>query len=152
MDMNEEQIAFYSEIGRSITQWAHVEQALLWVSSACFDGECIERYATASFSIENFRAKLQMADNLMADQYGKTQHMTDWVILRDRLSTVSQARNRLAHYWVLCDQRNKAGRRYMLLPRRMPTQSKPSKKLQKYPGAICLRVRFKMAHYAERAC
>ena len=37
MDINEEQIAFYSEIGHAITQWAYVEFALAWIVATRFE-------------------------------------------------------------------------------------------------------------------
>ena len=120
MDANEEQIAFYSELGRAITQWAHVEHALMWISFACFDKNDSTTLPAGFFAIENFRTKVQFADSVVTARFGKTKHMADWTALVDRMSTVSQARNRLAHYWMLGDPDNQAGRRYMLLPRRWP--------------------------------
>ncbi len=37
MDINEEQIAFYSEIGHAITQWAYVEFALARIVATRFE-------------------------------------------------------------------------------------------------------------------
>ena len=66
MDINEETIAFYSELGRAITQWAHVEFALAAIVSTCFEkGEGL--LSTRGFaSIENVRAKLQYADTIVS--------------------------------------------------------------------------------------
>src|SRR5262249_42368038 len=36
MNVNEEQLAFFEQVGRAITDWAHVEIALGDVVSACF--------------------------------------------------------------------------------------------------------------------
>ncbi|MCH7889619.1 MAG: hypothetical protein IIA00_10140 [Proteobacteria bacterium] len=139
MDINEEQIAFYSELGRAITQWAHVEHALMWIALACFNKDDYATLPTGFFAIENFRTKVQFADSVVAARFGKTKHMADWTALVDRMGNQSKARNRLAHYWMLGDPDNRAGRRYMLLPRREPLGTKLSTRHQKYPSAICLR-------------
>ncbi len=59
MDINEEQIAFYSEIGHAITQWAYVEFALAWIVTTRFEKKNTQNAIDGFLSIENKRAKLQ---------------------------------------------------------------------------------------------
>ena len=61
MDINEEQIAFYSEIGHAITQWAYVEFALAWIVANRFEKKNAQNAIDGFLSIENMRAKLQYA-------------------------------------------------------------------------------------------
>ncbi len=59
MDINEEQIAFYSEIGHAITQWAYVQFALAWIVATRFEKKNTQNAIDGFLSIENMRAKLQ---------------------------------------------------------------------------------------------
>ena len=134
MDINEETIAFYSELGRAITQWAHIEFALSRIVSACFHKGDERLPATGFLSIENFRSKLQYVDAIILSRVQSRTKRAKWAVLMDRAGRLVTKRNRLAHSWVLNVLDAKAGRRIMLLP------SRPTKKArQKYPGAICLR-------------
>ena len=135
MDFNEEQLAFYSEIGRAITQWSNVEFTLSWIVSECFHGKDAEKSVAGFRSIENFRSKLQYVDTVVVTQDLSKIEEEKWAKLLDRAGTTSTKRNQLAHHWVLNDLEQKAGRRIMLLPIR----PKKTGGRQKYPNAVCLR-------------
>ena len=135
MDLKEEQIAFYSELGRAITQWAHVEFALSWIVGRCFDQKDANNAAFGLLSIENIRAKLQYAESIVSNRGLSKTEKTKWAELTKRIGQLAKKRNRLAHSWVLNDPTAAPGRRIMLLPTRLTkTQSR-----QKHPGAVCLR-------------
>ena len=135
MDVNEEQIAFYSELGRATTQWAHVEFALAWVVATCFGSVDTQRAIDGFLTIENVRTKIQYADAIVSKHDLSKRERATWAELIEQTGKLAKKRNRLAHGWVLSDPRAKAGRRKMLL------SARPAKKQtrEKYPGAICLR-------------
>ena len=101
MDMNEERLAFYHELGMAITSWAHVEFALSWIVSDCFSEENGHVPIAGFMSIDNFRAKLQYADTVVSAQKLSKIERGNWTKLVERAGTISRMRNRLAHYWVL---------------------------------------------------
>lgn len=146
IDINEERLAFYYELGLAITQWAHVEAALSMVVRACFSRKDAGTHALGFFTIESFRAKLAYADSVVSTKFLGTAHMADWGGIRTKMGGCSIVRNKLAHYFVLNDYRSKAGRRIMLLPRYNAAKIKPREIRRKsieqprhYPLAICLR-------------
>ena len=135
MDINEEQIAFYSEIGHAITQRAYVEFALAWIVATRFEKKNTQNAIDGFLSIENMRAKLQYADTILNSPGLSKEHRADWATLHGRTGKHATKRNRLAHSWMKIDLDRPAGRRIMLLPTR--PDYKPTR--QKYPNALCLR-------------
>ncbi len=65
IDINEERLAFYHQIGLAITHWAHVEFALSWIVGHEFSKTNYNLAVTGFLSIENFRSKLQYADTVV---------------------------------------------------------------------------------------
>ena len=59
---DEEGLWFYYQLGRAITSWAHVEQALCWIGCCSFAKANQMQFVVTFFSIENFRSKLQVVD------------------------------------------------------------------------------------------
>jgi hypothetical protein len=137
MNVNEEQLAFYEWVGRAITQWAAIEIALEDVVSACFgDSENVST-AVAFYSIENFRSKLRVVDNLVTARFREHPAFDDWPELLKRAESAAGGRNTIAHHWLLIDPAAKAGRRYGLQPF---LSLKPAKKKQaRPPGTLCVR-------------
>lgn len=135
----EESIAFYYYIGLAITSWAHVELALYWILSACFTKNNRGHLALGFFSIENFRSRLQFADQLFKAKYGKSRHAKKWGKLHADLLRLSKLRNHLAHYTVMGYPLNTPSRRYALQPR-LPRPSKFKQKIPKPPpDALCIK-------------
>lgn len=127
MSVNEERVWFYYYLGRAITSWAHVEQALCWVGCCAFSEDDQMQFVTTFFSIENFRSKLQVVDRLVEQKF---EHKLDtWQGLKINTERLSKVRNQLAHYPVLGYLNGKPGQRIALLPR----FSKPSKFKQATP-------------------
>jgi hypothetical protein len=137
---NEEQLAFYHQIGMAVTQWASVEFALYEIMTACFgDKEQINLNVTF-FSIENFRSKLQLIDNLISVKYKTTPHYAEWLKILTRIEAASKGRNTLVHYWVLIYLMESPGRRWCLVPRLPNLRKPPPKRQQKMPaGALSVR-------------
>jgi len=136
MDINEETLAFYYQLGRSITAWAHVEFALGSIVTLSFSTKDRTFAARGFSSIDNFRAKLQYANTIVRSQNLKKTEIANWVTLYDRAQKLAKKRNYLAHYWVLTSPNIKTpGRRVMLMPFRYVEAGKS----QRYAGAIRLR-------------
>src|SRR3954447_23805124 len=97
----EEHLAFYYSIGLAITQWSYVEISLAGVVRACL-GE-IEPSAIdlAFYSVENFRSKLQMADNLVHSRFMGSDALDEWIKLLDIIQSAANSRNALVHHWPL---------------------------------------------------
>lgn len=137
ISVNEEGFWFYYKLGRAITSWAHVEQALCWVGCCSFAEDDQMQFIVTFFSIENFRSKLQVVDRLVAHKFG--QHARVWEQLRTDTERLSKIRNHLAHYPVMNYGNEIPGQRIALLPR----FGKPSKFKQKLPkppsGSLTLR-------------
>jgi hypothetical protein len=141
MNSNEEQLAFFEQVGRAVTQWATVEQALLDIVSACFDDRYPAQLTVSYWAVENFRSKLQMVHNLVAVKFGQSPHFDQWNALRDRVDRESRARNTLSHYWLLTHHDGRPGRCLGLHPR--PTRlarAKTVRRTQKVPpGTLFVR-------------
>ena len=135
MEPNEERLAFYSEIGRTVTQWATVEFALAQIVSGAYTAKDAA-LATAGFhSIENFRSKLQHVDSILAQRGLTASQKAKWDALFRRCESAAKKRNALAHRWVLNVISAKPGRRIILLP----TKPSGNSSRQRYPGALGLR-------------
>lgn len=134
---SEEGIWFYYQLGRAITSWAHVEQALCWVGCCSFVEDDQTQFIVSFFSIENFRSKLQVVDRLIAHKF--KQHVDSWEPIKDDLVGLSKIRNQLAHYPVMNYGNNTPGQRIALLPR-FGQPSKFKQTLPKPPsGALGIR-------------
>ena len=135
----EESIAFYHELGVAVSAWANVERALVWIVTSCFSEQDQESSALMFLSIENFRSKTQVADNLFRTKFDGTAHIESWNELSQRTERLSQLRNHLVHYHTMGYSDGKPGRRLALIP----TLSRKPKFRQKLPkppsGSLCLR-------------
>lgn len=141
--INEEQVAFYVELGTAITQWAHIERQLCEVATLCMSdrkGLYHPDLYAAFFSIENFRSKTQYADTIVTRYLtaGSALHQ-QWMVLLDRMRTLSAERNKLAHRPLVVYPHFPEGRRFALEERETVPAPKP-KIAQKYPpGALFIR-------------
>jgi len=140
MNINEEQLAFNAQMGLALQQFAHVEFALAEIVAEFFPNLTAKRNARIGFrAIENFRAKLQYVDSILAYQRLPESRLSEWATLSQRAGAAARKRNKLAHFWVITDDKQSAGRRRMLIPTQPgSTRTKP-KRGQKYPNAVCLR-------------
>jgi hypothetical protein len=138
MNAREESVAFYYELGRAITAWAHVELALFWVVSTCFTKHDNGRAAIGFFSIENFRAKLQFADHVFAAKHGGTKHVKTWTGFVAKMRKLSKRRNKLAHLCVIGYPLAPAGRRWALIPRIQKNPRPQDRPGEPPPDAMCI--------------
>ena len=140
MTPNDEQLAFYFEIGLAITQWSHVERSLCVIACECFDASNRISVTLGFFSIDSFRSKLKFSDAVFRQKFGASVHASDWQDLYDRLATTSEGRNRLAHYATgIIDFASRPGRRYSLVPWLSKQKTKKFKRPQKNVGALYVR-------------
>jgi hypothetical protein len=140
MTPGEEHTAFYHAIGMAITQWAAVEHSLYDVLSACFEDQQSASVGVAFFSVENFRSKLQIVDNVIALRFKDVPHFSDWIELHRRIESAAGDRNALAHQWVLIYPNEKPGHRYSLRPWLPKLRKKAPKRQQKFPpGSLFVR-------------
>jgi hypothetical protein len=137
MDVNEEQLAFYEWVGRAITGWAHVEIGLAQVLIACFEGVDAQAAAIAFYSVENFRSKLRVVDNVVSAKLSGVLPFKDWPELVKRAESAATGRNTIAHHWLLVDLTAKPGRRFGLQPFLSNKQAKRPQR--RPPGTLCLR-------------
>lgn len=134
MTLNEEIVAFHYKIGTAITQWALVEFALDAIVGDRFSHKESELAIIGFRTIQGFRTKLNFVDEVLCASKPKNNQIALWGSLMKDAEAISQHRNRLAHNWVFIDPKCNAGRRAMLLPKRIKISRK-----QKYPGALCVR-------------
>jgi len=135
----EESIAFYYELGTTITAWADVEKSLLWIVTACFPKTAQERAALSFLSIENFRSKMTVADRLFTFKFDAAKHIDQWEQLYSKLEKLSSLRNHIAHYHASWYPHAKPGRRGALIPTISDTPKFRSRRPQPPPGSLFLR-------------
>jgi hypothetical protein len=131
MMINEEQVAFYFELGLTITQWSNVERSLFYVATACLGKQDWAALSSGFFELDSFRAKLAFVDGLVTTKFGDTRHFKKWEKLRSLASSLSGTRNKLAHNPVMNFLHGIEGRRVVLLPR----LTKPNPKIKKQPNS-----------------
>ncbi|MCW5733493.1 MAG: hypothetical protein KIS73_05180 [Enhydrobacter sp.] len=130
--VQEEQVAFYFELGIAISQWAHLERSLCEVATFCFARApatfTLESYADhydAFFSIENFRSKISYTDSVFQRRFGESVHAADWKQIKTSLGKRAAIRNRLAHNPMLGIYGAPEGRRYCIVSRQIDVGMAP---------------------------
>lgn len=140
MTLNQEEMAFYAQLGITFSQWARVEQRLFLVVARCVSNPDRPMLYAGLFSIQSFRSTLNFCDKLIRTKFSNNKsHLDDWSTIRERLSTSSGHRNEIAHGLVIMYILGKPGRRID-----MTTLGDDGKKPQPRKGgapsyAICLR-------------
>lgn len=114
MNINEEQVAFYHEIGRAVTEWAHVEISLCFVFRACFDEKQVKTAGNAFFAVENFRSKLALVEAAMASAFPDSPHLATWRTLAAQAQRNAALRNRIAHGIVVIYPTSNPGKRLII--------------------------------------
>jgi hypothetical protein len=115
MTPNQENLAFFRELGGAIQQWQQVEQALYEVAKACCDEEPRDIYHNF-YSHLGFKARMYYADSLISPKLIETALSEDWQSLRKRIRNDAQQRNKIAHHIVLISPDKRPGRRFGLWP------------------------------------
>lgn len=112
MNIQEEEVLFFVEVGWALRQWAAVEgqlRALISMSVHPTDGPAI---AEGFMSIENFRSKLKFCNQIVRRRFSDSDHIDLWVALHDRCAALSVTRNRLAHGQHILNSEGQPGRRW----------------------------------------
>lgn len=141
ISINQEQIVFYHELGRAITQWAHVERALCEISTICLVRDYAKltspQYAdlyTVFFAIENFRAKTAFADAAFGRRQDFAGNAAEWKLIMASMKKRARLRGTLAHNVATAMPHAPEGRRFCIAPRQIHLEKTP-----KYPeGSLFL--------------
>jgi hypothetical protein len=141
MKINEELLIFKFKLGEAIAQWGHVELHVLKVALTCVDHADKQALAIGFHSIESFRQKLNLCDNLVKHRFGKSKYFPRWKDdVRGRLDRASRKRNCIAHGWHKLYVNNAAGRRWAIIQIHHADGTLIHVEGEKPPsGAICLR-------------
>jgi hypothetical protein len=83
---------------------------------ACVSANDRNALAISFHSIENFRAKLKVCDNLVRHRFGTSPHFAIWAKAMDKTAHVSQQRNIIAHGWHKLYANNTPGERWAIIP------------------------------------
>jgi hypothetical protein len=141
---DEEEVAFYFELGYATTQWAQIESGL--GIALAHSVEPREGYAlyVSFFSIENFRSKLQFAESMLLERYRGNPQLEQWAKLHVLLQACATKRNKLVHRQVTYYSASPAWRRFALVPwprseLNEPAANKSRRRQEKPPSdALCL--------------
>jgi hypothetical protein len=114
----------FAAVGRAITQWSFVEKDLSVLLGVCIGNAILdEKHGAISYnvwtamwlfySIENWRAKLQLVDAAMEAHLKRTsveeEIGAEWGRLSGKANKLAGKRNKLAHWFVLPAQRTGTG-------------------------------------------
>jgi hypothetical protein len=124
MTLEEEEVAYYYELGRALAEWAHVERALFCVLAECFPISAHAKLGMGYVAIEGSRAKLRFVDHAVTRALVKSKPRTArWKKLQERMSSLTSTRNKLAHNPTRVFNSYKEGRRLALVPWAAPKNS-----------------------------
>jgi len=115
---DEEIVLFHYRLGVAITQWSYVEASIGDIVINLFSSHDLNResIAVGLYTMEGFRGKLKLADEIVRRKLAGTQHLNEWEKLVAKAKTQSGQRNDLAH-WALGKYWNcHPGKRVVLRP------------------------------------
>jgi hypothetical protein len=110
---------FYETLGRAISAWQSVEEALYMLYERCIDPRRPGAAGASFHSIQTFNIKLSATD--AAVQFAlldaSQEDRDEWECLRSALNKKAERRNHFAHFQVLTFVDQKAvGKKIMLMP------------------------------------
>ena len=117
IDINEEQLAFYFELGLAITQFKHLSDHLFYVLELTINftapekSDAIAEYVNA----QTFGHQLRIARKFFPANL-PNEFQAEWAVLDRELTDAKEKRNTLAHSWIMVDAHRSPGERVMLLP------------------------------------
>jgi hypothetical protein len=139
MTADDEQAGFFWLLGKAIAQWGYVEGQLLRVAVECFHPQDRSAFAVAYHSIDNFRSKLKVADNVVQHAFSSSPHFDKWTKCEDRLRRLAERRNAIAHGWHEFYFHAKSGQRWAIIPlHQKDGQLIHSAGLNPPEGSICI--------------
>lgn len=134
MNDNEEQLAFYYNLGLAITEWAHVEHSLGAVLRVV---DTPDRHASREFHDfsrwGSFRQQLDLVNWALAESHRSAEQLRAWRALRKRCDRTYTKRNALAHNTVVNYPSEREGRRMALVQWRTVRADRLG------PQALCVR-------------
>lgn len=114
MNVGEERVIFFCSIGEALAQWAYMEAHLQKAGSLSVPFLSRPALIAGIASIENFRARVQFVDEMLAARFAEHKHFPFWLEVRERLDKAAPKRNRLAHNVPVMYPNGEIGRRYAL--------------------------------------
>jgi hypothetical protein len=154
MNASEEIVTFQYELGRAIAHWGYVEFHVLQTALMCVSVPDRQALAIGYLSVENFRSKVALCDNLVRHRFGKSQHLEKWLTARELIDECAGKRNKIAHGWQKLYVHNVSGRRWAICPIQHNNGQLLNLDGKKPPtGAVCLRdlVRIRLEFHALTA-
>lgn len=140
MKINEELFSFKYELGNAIAHWGYVEYHVLQIALLCVSAADRQALAIGYHSVENFRSKVALCDNLVRHRFGKSPHFAKWLTARKLIDVSAGNRNKIAHGWQKLYVHNVAGRRWAICPIHHSNGQLLNLDGKKPPtGAVCLR-------------
>lgn len=139
MNLAEEEVVFYQQIGRALSQWAYVESQLERIVMQAVPISSQHAVGAAYGSIETFFGKIRFCNTLVLATYGDCPHVGRWERAHEAAQSLAKKRNSIAHGLKHVYVNATVGRRYALVDVRPTGGSKPHVYGEKPPsGALCL--------------
>jgi hypothetical protein len=134
---DEEIVLFHYRLGVAITQWSYVEASIGDIVINLFSSHDLNResIAVGFYTMEGFRAKLKLADEIVHRKLASTHHLNEWEKLVAKARTQSVQRNDLAH-WALGKYWDcQPGKRVVLRPWVAPKPKNEKERNSPPPGS-----------------
>lgn len=115
MTRNEEAVAFYFQLGLTLTYWSEIEQSLSALAAACVSIDHEPALRDGFYAIENFRSKCTYADALFTNQFTNAVLVSRWRKLLNKIESAARIRNKFAHHVAREYYGGASGRRFALI-------------------------------------
>jgi len=134
---DEEIVLFHYRLGVAITQWSYVEASIGDIVINLFSSHDLNResIAVGLFTMEGFRGKLKLADEIVRRKLAGTQHLDEWEKLVAKARTQSKQRNDLAHWTIGKYWDCEPGKRVVLCPWVVPKPKNEKERNSPPPGS-----------------
>jgi hypothetical protein len=113
--LEEEHERFYAALGKAITQWQHVEDALSRLYCGVFVVDDFWPASATYHTILAFEIRLEMVNAVLRTACGPS-FIQLWNPLYNKASRRAKRRNQLAHFSLLVDASKRPGYRLHLQP------------------------------------
>lgn len=139
MNLQEETLLFYYELGTAITQWAQLELSLLLLLRSCFPSKQGAAVVRGYLSIDAFNRKLAFVSEVLTERPRFPKVEKQWKEVQARIRAASQTRNNLVHWIVHTYPAAPEGRRRVLIPWRRKGLRQPPDRSRPPSDALCVR-------------
>jgi hypothetical protein len=113
--LSDEEERFYGALGKAITQWQEVEQALAMLFLDAHTQDTWLRANVVFHSVLSFETRMDMVDAALKVSRSKA-FLAKWEPLFKRCAKRAKRRNQLAHFTLSVDPNRRAGYRCHLRP------------------------------------